>query len=174
MDGLGVFSTILGGFESFGQAGELAVSAAGMKANAGILDVSAQGELAAGKLQGQEYGREASKFIGRQRAMYAKAGVRFSGSPALMWAESEKNLRMDVLNTHLNAAYKANALGFEALNKRIASGNARTSAVASMGSGILKMATGLSTTWAAETSVLNGGNKSASPSDIENYVSRGR
>jgi hypothetical protein len=139
MDILGGMSSVLGGMDSFAEAGQLATSAAGMKANAGILDVEARGELAAGKLQGEAYRREADKFIGRQRAMYAKAGVRFTGSPASVWAETERNIQLDMLNISLNATARANAIGFEALQMRIAAGRARTAAVAKAGEGLVKI-----------------------------------
>jgi hypothetical protein len=105
--------------------------------------MSAKGALAGGELQAGQVREAGDKFIARQRAMYAKAGVKFTGSPASVWAETEKKIQLDVVNTKLNAAARANALGFEALNARIAAGNARTAAWGKATQGIIKIGTSL-------------------------------
>jgi hypothetical protein len=164
---------VFGGFESFGEAGQLAVQAASMKANAGVLDVEALGIMEAGKQKAKQIEISGDKIIARQRAMYSKAGVKFSGSPALVWAESEKNLHQDIINTRLNYAAEANKVGFQALQMRIAAGRARTAMVAKIGQGILQVGTGFAMN-RATTSVLDGGKMPANAWDIENRVSGGR
>lgn len=145
MDTLTTLSSITGGLESFGEAGQLMAAASGYKAQAGLFDMSAEGAIASGNLQATQVRQAGDKFIARQRAMYSKAGVKFTGSPASVWAETEKKIQMDVVNTKLNAASKANALGFEALNARIASGNAKTAAWGKATQGIIKIGTSMAT-----------------------------
>jgi hypothetical protein len=143
MDTLTALSTITGGIESFGEAGQLMAAASGYKAQAGLLDVSAKGALAGGDLQASQVRQAGDKFIARQRAMYAKAGVKFTGSPASVWAETEKKIQLDVVNTKLNAAARANEIGFEALQMRMAAGNARTAAWSKASQGLLKIGTAM-------------------------------
>lgn len=139
MDTLGAMSQGMGMFQGFSEAGQLWTQSTELKANAGLLDVQAQGEIASGKLQADAYRRKGDQFIGRQRAMYAKAGVSFTGSPAQIWAETERNIQLDVLNISLNATARANEIGFEALQARIAAGRARTAAIAKATGTILNM-----------------------------------
>ena len=164
MDTLTALSSITGGLESFGEAGQLMSAASGYKQQANLFDMSAKGALAGGELQAGQVREAGDKFIARQRAMYAKAGVKFTGSPASVWAETEKKIQLDVVNTKLNAAARANALGFEALNARIAAGNARTAAWGKATQGIIKIGTSLA---------MQGGSGGKSPTQIENYVSGG-
>lgn len=165
MDTLTALSAFTGGLESFGEAGQLMGAASGYKQQANLLDVSAKGTLVAGDQAANQYRIQGDKFIARQRAMYAKAGVKFTGSPASVWAETERNIQMDVVNTKLNAANKANAIGFEALNARIAAGNAKTAAWGKASQGLLKIGTSLA---------MQGSSKGMSPTGVENYVSGGR
>ena len=88
---------------------------------------------------------QGKKVSGSQIAQYAKSGVTFSGSPMMVYAESEKNIRMDILTTRLNYVAEANKLGFDALNSKINAGIARTRAVQKYGEGVLDMATSLYT-----------------------------
>jgi D-arabinose 1-dehydrogenase-like Zn-dependent alcohol dehydrogenase len=141
MDILTTLSSLTGGMSSFGEAMQYQGASTAYKQTAGLLDLQGKSVIASGDRQAEQLQIQGDKFLGRQRALYGKAGVRFSGSPALVWAESKRNINMDVMMTKLNAANKANALGFEALNQRIAAGQARTRAVMKMGEGILKIAT---------------------------------
>lgn len=141
MDGMGALSSMLGGFESFGEAGQLMGQASLLKTNAGLLDVDKAAVLAEGKLTGDALRVQGDKFIARQRAMYSKAGVRFTGSPALVWAETEKSIQLDVLNNSLNATAKANAIGWEQVQLRMAAGRARTAAWGKATEGLLKIGT---------------------------------
>jgi L-fucose isomerase-like protein len=162
MDTLTQLSSITGGLESFGEAGQLMAAASGYKSNAALLDVSAKGEIAAGELQAKRVAVQGEKYVSRMRSMYAKANVKLTGTPAAMWAESERNAQLDIVNTKLNAAARANAYGFEALQNRLAAGRARTAAWAKAGQGVLKIGTGMA--------MANSGN-GMSPTDVENYVS---
>lgn len=143
MDTLSLLSNITGGMDSFGEAGQMMALASAHKSQAGLYDVAAKGEIAAGDLEARRVAILGEKAVSRQRAMYAKAGVNFTGSPAAMWAESEKNVQLNILNTRLNAAAKANQYGFAALQERIAAGNARTAAWGKAAQGVLKIGTSM-------------------------------
>lgn len=143
MDSLTLLSNITGGLQSFGEAGQLMAASSGYKANAGLLDVSAKGEIAAGELASRRVAVQGEKYVSRLRSMYAKAGVKLTGTPAAVWAESERNAQLDIVNTKLNAAARANAYGFEALQNRLAAGRARTAAWAKAGEGVLKIGTAM-------------------------------
>jgi hypothetical protein len=68
-----------------------------------------------------------------------KAGVTFAGTPALSIAESERNIKLDIAATRINAAARANELGFAGLNQRVKGYAMRTNATAGVGNSILKM-----------------------------------
>ena len=106
--------------ESFGEAGQLMAAASGYKSQAGLLDVSAKGEIAAGELASKRVAVQGEKYVSRLRSMYAKAGVKFTGTPASVWAESERNAQLDIVNTKLNAAARANEYGWQAVQARMA------------------------------------------------------
>lgn len=141
MDTLTLLSNVTSGLSSFGDAMQYGGQASALDNNAGLLDIQGQGVIASADYTAKRQREQGDRFLSNQAATYAKAGVKFTGSPALVWAESEKNIRMDILATHLNAANKANAIGFQALNQRIAAGQSRTRAVASIGKGILQIGT---------------------------------
>jgi hypothetical protein len=157
MDMLTSLSAITGGLDSFGEAGQLMAAASGYKQQGQLLEVSAKGALAGGELQAGQVRQAGDKFIARQRAMYAKAGVKFTGSPASVWAETEKNIQLDVVNTKLNAAAKANAIGFEALQMKMAAGRARTAAWGKASEGLLKIGTSLAMQGGSTGSIKGGG-----------------
>jgi hypothetical protein len=141
MDALTSMSSFTSGLESFGESGQLMAAASGYKSQAKLLDVSAKGVLVAGDQAAQKYRVAGDKFLARQRSMYAKAGVKFIGSPASVWAETEKNIQLDVVNTKLNYAAKANEIGFQSLQARMAAGNAKTAAWGKASQGLLKIGT---------------------------------
>jgi hypothetical protein len=181
MDALTSLSNFTGGMESFGEAGQLMAAASGYKQNARLLELSGKGELAAGELAARRVAVQGEKYVSRQRSMYAKAGVKFTGSPAAMWAESERNAQLDIVNTKLNAAARANAYGFGALQARMAAGRARTAAWAKGSQGLLKIGTQFALQ--AEAAQKADGLKlmgkvdtnrsgTASPSEIESYIGR--
>lgn len=142
MDTLTSLSNITGGLSSFGEAAQMMQLASAYKSQAGLLDVSAKGEIAAGELSANQARIRGDKIVARVRSQFAKAGVKFTGSAADVWAEQERNVQLDVINIKLNAASRANAIGFQALQARIAAGNAKTAAWAKAGQGILKIGSG--------------------------------
>ena len=177
MDLLTTLSNVTGGLQSFGEAGQLMAAASGYKSQAGLLDLSGKGEIAAGELAAKRVAVQGEKYVSRMKSMYAKAGVKFTGTPAAMWAESERNAQLDIVNTKLNAAARANAYGFEALQNRLAAGRARTAAWAKAGEGVLKIGTAMALSNTGNgmmQKIDTGGNGSASPTEIEDYVSGGR
>ena len=143
MDNLSALSSITGSMDDFGAAAQSIGAANAYEGQASALNMDAKSVLGQGDRDAEQVDINGTKVLARMRSMYSKAGVKFTGSPALVWAESEKNVRLDVLNTKLNAAMKANALGFQALQAKIMAGNMRTQAVAQAGSGILKIVSGV-------------------------------
>lgn len=83
--------------------------------------------------------KQGDKYISAMIGQFAKSGVKFEGSPAMVFVESEKNISLDIALRRLNAANQQIALGFSALQKKIAAGNQKTQAIASLGQGLLKM-----------------------------------
>lgn len=157
MDTLTSLSNITGGMQSFGEAGQLMAAASGYKYNANLLDVSAKGEIVAGDLAAKRVAVQGEKAVSRMRSIYAKAGVKLTGTPAAMWAESEKNAQLDIVNTKLNAAARANAYGFQALQNRIAAGNAKTAAWAKASQGLLQIGTAFATSGSSGRDMGGGG-----------------
>lgn len=143
MDTLTGLSALTSGLSAFGDGMQYFGQADALDNNAENLDIQAQSVISSAAYVARRQREQGDQFMGRMIASYSKAGVKFTGSPALVWAESERNIRMDILSTQLNAATKANAIGFEALNQRIAAGQARTNAVRTIGQGILNMGTNL-------------------------------
>ena len=167
MDTLTGLSQITGGMSSFGEAAQLAASATGYKAQAGLLDVSAKSVIASGDLAANNIRIQGDKTVARIRSQYAKSGVKFVGSPASVWAEAEKNVQLDVVNTKLNATAKANAIGFEALQMRMAAGNAKTAAWLKASQGLLNIGTGMAMQGAGTEMTVKGAG--TAPSNTASY-----
>lgn len=138
---LQILSNVTGGLDSFGEAAQYYGASVGFDQTAELQDISAKGIIANAEFDARRQREQGSKVISTQRALYAKAGVNMSGSAAIVAADTEKNLRLDVLVTQMNAANRANAVGFEALQNRIKAGQARTNAIRKVGQGILDIGT---------------------------------
>jgi hypothetical protein len=95
--------------------------------------------MAMGELNAQKMRYKADRFLSTQRAMYAKAGVRFEGSPADVWMDSERNASLDILTYRLNTAAESNRAGFQALYAKVAANQAKAKAWQQSSTGILKM-----------------------------------
>ncbi len=76
-------------------------------------------------------------MIARQQAIYAKSGVKFEGSPAMVFAQSAKNMAQDAILTMLSAAKQSSGIRFDALQQRMAAGRARTQSFQELGKGLL-------------------------------------
>jgi hypothetical protein len=109
--------------------------------NAGLLDMSADGVIAAGDRQAENIEEQGAKFVSYQRALYAKSGVTMEGSPMDVLVDTERTIRLDILSTKLNAAQKSNDIRFEALQYRLAAGNQRVKAMQDLNRGILEIGT---------------------------------
>jgi hypothetical protein len=116
------------------------------RADANQLELSASGDESQAMMIGsyadfeaQLSQRKGDRFIASQIASYAKAGVKFEGSPARVFADTAKNISMDIALTRLNAANQQISLGFSALNKKVQAGFAKTKAISELGNGLLKM-----------------------------------
>lgn len=142
---LQMLSSVTKGLGSFGEAAQYYGASKAYKNQASLLDVEAKSVIQSGNFQADRMREQGNRFLSSQRAKYAKAGVRLEGSPIEALMTSERNLSLDILMTKLNAVNQANRIGFEALNARIAAGQAKTRMIQSIGSGILKMASSYAT-----------------------------
>lgn len=157
MDYLTLASSATQGLDKFGESMQYQGAAAAYGGSAELLDVQQQFALYQGERQAKQVSIKGDKFIARQRALYSKAGVRFTGSPALVWAESEKNLRMDILTTKLNASMKASEIGFKAVQMRMAAGQAKTRAILAQGQGVTNLILGAGKAMGGASSATKGG-----------------
>lgn len=137
---LQILSSLTKGLSSFGDAMQYSGMASAHTQQAGLFDLEAQSTIQAGEYQAKRLEEYGKRHIKSQRSGYAKAGVRLEGSPLEALAASERNLSLDLIMTRLNAANQANQLGFQALQQRIAAGQARTRSVQKIGEGVLNMA----------------------------------
>ncbi|MEA2037950.1 MAG: hypothetical protein U9O94_10675 [Nanoarchaeota archaeon] len=140
-DGFGALLAFSKGMSSFGEAQEYQGMATSLDYQADYLGLQAEQVLVTSDIVTKRMEEQGKKVSGTQMALYAKSGVTFEGSPMLVYAESEKNIRHDILLTRLNYVQEANRLGFAGLNKKIQAGIARTRAVQKYGEGVLNMAT---------------------------------
>lgn len=119
--------------------------AQGKDLQAGLLDIEAGSIVESGKSKAEIMRQQGNAFLARQKAVYAKAGVTFEGSPADTFRQTEKNISRDILTTRLNAAKDANRVRMYALQERIAAGQARTRSIQALGQGVLNMASAYAT-----------------------------
>ncbi len=124
---------------SFGNFTSLQGAATGQELNATFADLQAQSVIQQGEQSVAQQQRRSDKIVGSQMLAYAKAGVKFEGSPSDVFLETAKNIRHDMILTRLNASNRANQLGFEALQRRISAGQARTKSIQSIGKGLINI-----------------------------------
>jgi hypothetical protein len=95
------FGKILGyaatGFQMFGQLQQAKAQQRVFEYNAAVNRQRAEMIQQAGALQVQRMRREKRKFASKQIAAYAKAGVRMTGSPLQVIADTATELEMDIL-----------------------------------------------------------------------------
>lgn len=137
IDPLTATSVLLKGLEAFGSFTELRGSASANDLNASLAQGQADSVIEQGEFSARRQEEAGTKIIGSQLAAYAKAGVKFEGSPMDVYLESARNIRRDIIMTRLNAANSANSLQFEALQRKIAAGQARTRSIQALGKGLL-------------------------------------
>lgn len=127
------------GLDSFGDAMSYRGMASGYESQASLLDIQGKSIIQSGEFDAQRLREQGDRFLSRQRVGYSKAGVSLEGSPLAVMARTERNISLDIINTRLNAAMQANYVGFQAVQARIAAGQARTRAVQAIGKGVLDM-----------------------------------
>ena len=132
----------------FGEGAQWGGMATSLDADAAMLGIASDSLLVESEYITKRMEEQGKKVSGAQMAAYGKSGVTFEGSPMLVYAESERNIRLDILTTRLNYVKEANNLGFKALNKKIAAGQARTRQVKAYGDGVVSMVTSLAKTGA--------------------------
>ena len=118
---------------------DLMSQAGALRASAALDYGTAEEAIAAGEIGARRLERSGERYIGSIRASFAKAGVTSEGSPAMAAVATEAAIREDILMTRLNAAKQASDLGFQALQKRIKAGQARTRMWQEAGNTVLKI-----------------------------------
>ena len=89
---------------SFITAGRLKNTA---KFNAGMADISGRMVKTVAKYEIQRIRKRSDAMFSKQRALYAKAGVTFDGSPAAVMQASLREAELDAFATELNAEMTA-------------------------------------------------------------------
>lgn len=89
---------------SFIEAGRRKATA---KFNAGMADISGRMVRTVAKYEIQRIREKSDALFSKQRALYAKSGVTFSGSPAAVMQASLKEAELDAFNTELTAEMSA-------------------------------------------------------------------
>lgn len=77
------------------------------KAQAKLSDYQAEAEIKRGDAEERDMRRRASQLVGKQRAAYAAAGVRLTGSPLLVMAETLQDSEKDILSLQKETDAKA-------------------------------------------------------------------
>lgn len=95
------------GLTAAGQITEGYQQAQAAEYNAAVARQKAQAARKAGKLEADRIRKQRERLTGRQKALYAKAGVTFSGSPMEVMIDSATNYEMDALITEYNYEVEA-------------------------------------------------------------------
>jgi hypothetical protein len=82
--------------------------------NAAVARQQAEASREAGKLEAARIRKQKERLTGRQRAMYAKAGVTMEGSPMEVMLDSATDAEMDALITEYNYETQARQAGSQA------------------------------------------------------------
>jgi len=81
--------------------------------------------------------KQALSIFGAQKAGYAKAGVKFSGSPLIVMLNSQKEAELDEIYTNINADLGISAIDTQASINKMATQSAVLDQYIGMGSTIL-------------------------------------
>lgn len=128
------------GLDAFGQFSSLRGIGVGEELNASLSQNQTGSIIQQAEESVAQQQRSADKVIGSQMLAYAKAGVKFEGSPTDVFLETAKNIRKDIVMTRLNAVNSANKAGFEALQHKLNAGRARAKSIQALGKGVLDIA----------------------------------
>lgn len=142
IDPFSIAKLAMGGLDAYGSYQSTMGEAKGLLSTAELYDIQAKTVLANAEYAVRRREESGRRQVGTYVARFAKAGVMFEGSPALNIAESERNIRLDISATRLNAAARANELGFAGLNQRVKGYQMRTNARVQMGNDILNLGFG--------------------------------
>ena len=105
-----------------------------------LSEVESESIMSAAKFNAQQQEKQGAKFVSRQIAAYAKAGVKFEGSPAIVYANTVRDLSMDRAINHANAVNQAIAKGWEANNLRMRAKFEKANQWGDVSRGLLSMA----------------------------------
>ncbi len=145
---LGWFNAGAKGLQQVGEGLQYQNLAASYDSQADLMSVDADMVLAQSEYATARMEERGKTLIGSQVARYAKAGVTFDGSPMKVYARTERNIRLDILTMKNNAVRQANKIGFEALNRKIAAGHARTRSIQKYGGALMSIVSQGITTYA--------------------------
>lgn len=126
MSNLALFAIVAGGMMSAysqWQAGEAAGDVG--EYNARMLEYQAGVSRETAGIEEAKLRRSAERFKGKQRALYAKAGVTFEGSPLLVLADTAAEAEMDALAIRYAGETRATGMEMEAISSRWAGKTAR-------------------------------------------------
>lgn len=116
------------------------------KAQAKLSEFQADAEIKRGDREEDNIRREAARLVGHQRAAYAAAGVRLTGSPLLVMAQTIQDSEKDILMLQKETDAKALAYRMQSRIFEDTASTARTSSMFRAGSTILTgIGSGIST-----------------------------
>lgn len=126
--------------ESFGQKKQGDLAADASRYNAQIYEQQAgliRQAAAQDKITGR---RQKASFLSTQKTNYAFRGVKLTGSPLLVIADSAANLELDIQNTEFNALTRASYADSAASLSRIYARNQKLAGTTSAGATLLNTA----------------------------------
>jgi predicted nucleotide-binding protein (sugar kinase/HSP70/actin superfamily) len=110
------------GLTAFGQIQQGQQQAQAASYNAAVARQKAQAARQAGELEAERIRKQKERLTGRQKALYAKSGVTFSGSPMEVMIDSATNAEMDALITEYNYSVEASQAESQASMSRYRAG----------------------------------------------------
>lgn len=130
----------LGGssIKAFGQAKEAEEQAKSLEFNADVTRKQADLVRTASKVNIFRKRKQAKAFASQQQALFAKAGVGFSGSVLDTIEESASNAELDILLEEFNSESQASRLESEALRERSLASSTRSAGKVRAGATLLK------------------------------------
>ncbi|MCM8784562.1 MAG: hypothetical protein NC818_07375 [Candidatus Omnitrophica bacterium] len=111
--------------------------------NARVAELQAQQVERAQKLEEYRLNRAKEALLGKQRALYAKAGVSLEGSPLEVLADTEAQYQLDLSVSRYNADVQKRRLGYEAGYQRYAGKQYMRAGYLGMGTTLLTTGTKL-------------------------------
>ena len=117
---------------------EAGAKSSAAKYNAQVAEMQAKSIEASGKLEADKIKRQKGKMMGRQKALYAKAGVlSFLGSPLEVVADTAAQYELDIATSQYNVKVGAQRYRSEAQQSRQMAGQYKRAGYVGAGSTLL-------------------------------------